>query len=239
MKFNLAEKLAIVKVIDEIIISDGEIDQGELDYLNQLMNQLEFNMDFVNEARQLNATEALLIISNMTSLKKNALRVMMHEMAMADGEIHEMEAQTIMAVWQNTGMMEGLEVEEKLDLSDIYFESRDHIRHQNGAITSGPHSGGAKRAIKIENNINGNEGYSVTIYNLDGDSIWGDQVQMAPKQMKVIEESKDKIVLRGYGSDRFGSSFSDYGLTVHLEGPSIHSMVLHMHDRAIDIEYLP
>lgn len=237
MNFNLAEKLAIVKVIDEIILSDGEIDQREVNYLQQLMMQLDFDMEFVNEARKLNATEALVIISNLTTLKKQALKVMMHEMAMADGEFHNDEAELILTVLATTGMLE-IEAEEKsIDLSDVYFESRDHIRYEGGTRVSGPH-GGAPRAVKIENNISGNEGYTVTIYNTEGKSIWGDQVQMAPKQMKVVEQSANSITLRGYGTDRLGSPFSDYGIVVHFQGNSIEKIVLHLHDRGIQIEYL-
>jgi hypothetical protein len=33
MESNLAEKLAIVKAIDEVILADGRIDKGEIVYL--------------------------------------------------------------------------------------------------------------------------------------------------------------------------------------------------------------
>jgi hypothetical protein len=122
---------------------------------------------------------------------------------------------------------------------DFVFKSSDHLRYENGIHVSGPH-GGAGRAVKVEPNISGDESVTVTLYNLDGNHpIWQNNVQMAPKQMKVIEQTNDKIVLRGYGHDAMGASFADYGLTIKLKNGELENCILHMHDRGVDIEYLP
>lgn len=121
---------------------------------------------------------------------------------------------------------------------NFVFKSYDHLRYENGRHVSGPH-GGANRAVKVEPNISGGEGYSVTMYNLDGNHpVWQNNVQMAPKQMKIIQQTDNKIVLRGYGQDSMGSSFSDYGLTIHYKNDLVEKCILHMHDRNVDIEYL-
>lgn len=127
------------------------------------------------------------------------------------------------------------EIPEKMN---FVFKSPDHIRYENGRHVSGPH-GGAGRAVKVEPNINGGEGYTVTLYNLDGNHpIWQNNVQMAPKQMKVIKQENDKIILRGFGHDAMGASFADYGLTINLKNKEVEKCILHMHDRNVDIEYL-
>lgn len=121
---------------------------------------------------------------------------------------------------------------------EFIFKSSDHLRYENGIHISGPH-GGARRAVKVEPNISGNEGQSVTMYNLDGNHpVWQNNVQMATKQMKVIEETDNKIILRGYGRDSMGASFADYGLTIYYEDAEVVKCILHMHDRNVDIEYL-
>lgn len=121
---------------------------------------------------------------------------------------------------------------------DFTFKSSDHLRYENGRHVSGPH-GGAGRAIKVETNINGAEGYSVTLFNLDGNHpVWQNNVQMAPKQMKIMEHTNDKVVLRGYGRDSMGASFDDYGLTIKYNNGEVETCILHMHDRSVDIEYL-
>lgn len=117
------------------------------------------------------------------------------------------------------------------------FKSTDHLRYKNGKHVSGPH-GGAGRAIKVEPNINNSEGYTVTIFNLDGNHpIWENNVQMAPKQMKITEETSDKVTLLGFSHGEVGSSFSDYGLTIHLVQDEVVKCILHLFDREVDIEY--
>jgi len=118
---------------------------------------------------------------------------------------------------------------------DFVFKSSDHLRYENGKHLSGPH-GGAPRAVKVEANITGNEGYTVTMFNLDGGQV---VVQMAPKQMKLIGVDNEKIQLKGYGRDPMGASFADYGLTIYHDDGSIENCTLHMFDRNVDIEYLP
>ena len=121
---------------------------------------------------------------------------------------------------------------------NFIFKSSDHLRYQDGVLVSGPH-GGARRAIKVEPNISGGEGSSVTMYNLDGNHpVWQNNIQMAPKKMKIIRQKEEKVVLRGYGYDNMGGSFADYGLTILFENGQVNECVLHMHDRGVDIKYL-
>jgi ribonuclease HIII len=67
--------------------------------------------------------------------------------------------------------------------------------------------------------------------------IWGDNIQMAEKKMKLVAEQNDKIILRGFGTDAMGASFADYGLTLHKSNNNVNKVTLHMHDRNIDIVY--
>lgn len=138
-----------------------------------------------------------------------------------------------------------------MELSFI-FKSSDHLRYENGVHVAGPH-GGANRAVKVEPNLNGcngynipsGEGYIVTIYNLDGPHpIWQNNVQMSPKPMQVVSQSADKIVLRGYpvqAMSPFGwidFNGQDYGLTIYLKNEEVDKCMLHMHNRKVDLEYL-
>ncbi len=124
-----------------------------------------------------------------------------------------------------------------IDLSDMKFISNDHIRYQNGQDVSG-HNDDCWRGLRVQNNISGGQGYTVTMYNIDGNHpVWGNNIQMAPKQMKIIEQNNTGIKLRGYGTDQTGGSFADYGLTLHLNTKVVEKVTLHMHDRNIDIVY--
>ena len=129
---------------------------------------------------------------------------------------------------------------------ELLFKSSDHIRYQNGRNVTG-HNYGCNRAVQIEKNISGKEGYSVTIFNLDGNHpIWQNNVQMSTKPMKIVSVTNEKIVLRGFGYDERGllmgagddASFVHYGLSIFIKNGAIDKMILHMHDRNVDIEYL-
>ena len=116
------------------------------------------------------------------------------------------------------------------------FTSSDHLRYENGAHVSGPH-GGATRMIEVEQKSS--ETFIVTIYNLQGEhSIWQNNIQMSPKQMKLISKDKDLIELRGYGQDDFGGLFSNYGISINLNNDDICKITLHIYNRCIDVVYL-
>jgi len=76
------------------------------------------------------------------------------------------------------------------------------------------------------------------MYNMnENHPIWGDNIQMSEKQMKMLEETDVKIVLRGFETDRMGSSFADYGLTLNKKNGIIDEITLNMFDRNIKIVY--
>lgn len=120
----------------------------------------------------------------------------------------------------------------------ISFTSSDHVRFQNGQDVSG-HNYNCNRRFIIEKNIQGNEGYTVTLYNLDGiHPVWRNNIQMAPKQMHIVSQKDSIIEMRGYGQDQLCASFGDYSIFILLNGKEIERIQLNMLDRNISIVYL-
>ena len=120
----------------------------------------------------------------------------------------------------------------------VSFDTSDHIRFQNGKDVSG-HNYGCNRRFVIEKNIEGGEGYTVTMYNLDGlHPLWKDNIQMAPKRMRIINVDNSIVQLRGYGFDSMGASFADYGVSLLMDGKEISRVQLDMYNRNISIVYL-
>ena len=130
---------------------------------------------------------------------------------------------------------------------EIIFDSSDHIRFQNGKDASG-HNYGCNRRFVIEKNIEGGEGYTVTMYNLDGlHPLWKDNIQMAPKRMHIVSANDNIVELRGYGYDENAltlgapledASFASYGVALLIEDGAIKRLQLNMYDRDISIVYL-
>lgn len=129
----------------------------------------------------------------------------------------------------------------------ISFISSDHVRFANGKDVSG-HNLGCHREVVIEKNISGDEGYSVTIYNLDGiHPLWRDNVQMSTKRMKIVHAQDGIVEMRGYGYDeralmmgasKEDASFENYGICLLIEGTDISRVQLNIYDRNISIVYL-
>ncbi len=129
----------------------------------------------------------------------------------------------------------------------VSFDSSDHIRFQNGKDVSG-HNYGCNRRFVIEKNIEGGEGYTVTMYNLDGNHpLWQNNIQMAPKRMRIVSVNDNIVDLRGYGYDENAlamgaplsdASFASYGIVLLIEDKEIKRIQLNMFDRDICIVYL-
>lgn len=129
----------------------------------------------------------------------------------------------------------------------IVFDSSDHVRFQNGQNVSG-HNYNCHRRITIEKNIEGAEGYTVTMYNMDGmHPLWQNNVQMAPKRMKIVNVDRNIVELRGYGyyenalamgAPLEAASFENYGIAIMIENDAIVRAQLNMFDRNISIVYL-
>ena len=130
---------------------------------------------------------------------------------------------------------------------EIIFDSSDHIRFQNGKDVSG-HNYGCNRRFVIEKNIEGGEGYTVTIYNLDRlHPLWKNNIQMAPKRMRIVSVNDNIVEMRGYGYDENAlamgaplsdASFANYGIVLLIEGTEIKRIQLNMYERNISIVYL-
>ena len=128
----------------------------------------------------------------------------------------------------------------------IVFDSSDHVRFQNGQNVSG-HNYNCHRRITIEKNIEGGEGYTVTMYNMDGvHPFWQNNIQMSPKRMKIVNKHENIIEFRGYGYDEnalaFGApmeaaSFANYGVVIKIENNHIVLAQLNMFDRHVSIVY--
>lgn len=125
-----------------------------------------------------------------------------------------------------------------IDLKKFRFTSDNHIRYENG-VEQKRDNKGANRGIEVISDDN--KVFTATMHNLDGNHpLWGNNIQMAPKRMKLLSEDESTIKLRGFGVDAMGSSFADYGLTLHKEKnkETFDKVTLHMFDRNIDIVYL-
>ena len=91
MNFDQGEKMAVVKTIAETIVLDDQYKVGELMYLDELMNTLDFDVQFMEKAKELSSEKTVQVLQNMTKEKKEALIIMIDKMTESDGAVHKKE----------------------------------------------------------------------------------------------------------------------------------------------------
>ncbi|MFK7814049.1 MAG: TerB family tellurite resistance protein [Maribacter sp.] len=103
-QFSIAEKLALVNAINSVIIADDCIHKGELTILSQLMKRIDFDSNFILQARNITDEQRLLIVKNMPEDKKKVLIEILDEVANSDGHVHEKESELMLSLSSAMGI---------------------------------------------------------------------------------------------------------------------------------------
>ena len=104
MEFDISEKLAIVHLIDSVIIADGKVHECEINALSKLMPIIDFDSNFLIQARTIDIDQSVLILKEMTEDKKSKLAEILEEVAISDGYVHEKESDVIRHVFSEIGV---------------------------------------------------------------------------------------------------------------------------------------
>jgi uncharacterized tellurite resistance protein B-like protein len=104
VEFNLAEKLGILKAIDQVIMADDNIYEGEAIFVSQLSNVMGFSAEIFKKAREVELEEAMAILEVMSRDKKEALAIILNEAANADGRVGEEELKIIYRIFTRIGI---------------------------------------------------------------------------------------------------------------------------------------
>lgn len=104
MDFSLEEKLAIVNALDSVILADGKVHTGEINALSELMHRLDFDSNFIVQARNLSTEQSLSLLDKMTQVKKVFISEILNNMAYADGFMHKKEISLIINIFETIGI---------------------------------------------------------------------------------------------------------------------------------------
>ncbi|SHI62954.1 hypothetical protein [Pseudozobellia thermophila] len=98
--FNLAEKLAIVHAINAVILADGKVHNGEINALTQLMKHIDFDSNFILQARNIESEQAMAILRKMPPEKKKNLQSILEMTAISDGFKHLKETSLMTYIYK-------------------------------------------------------------------------------------------------------------------------------------------
>jgi hypothetical protein len=93
--FGPSEKLAILRVLDELMRQDGKTTAEEIDYINAIATKLNVPSNMLQESKNLNMQVAIGELGGMNFEKKKIFSTYMDELSMADGELSPEELDLI------------------------------------------------------------------------------------------------------------------------------------------------
>lgn len=104
MEFNHAEKLGVLKAIDEVLRVDDRIYEGESFFISQLSRVVGFDRELLEKARSTSLKDAMAVLRDMPESKKETLAMMLNQAANADGRVQEAELRKIHDIFSQAGM---------------------------------------------------------------------------------------------------------------------------------------
>ena len=102
--FSLDEKFAIVQAVDAVIVVDGTIHEGEINAMGKLMRRIDFDTNFILQARNFGQAQGHDILRKMSGSKKKALVTILEEIAISDGLVHEKEVELMSTIFNFIGV---------------------------------------------------------------------------------------------------------------------------------------
>lgn len=101
---TLEEKLAIVHAINSVILIDGHIRKGEINIMGRLMQHLDFDSNFILQARNIDSEYVVHILQKMPMKKKKSLRAILQVVAISDGFVHVKETGLMNHIFKAIGL---------------------------------------------------------------------------------------------------------------------------------------
>ncbi len=99
MELNLAEKLAIVKMIYSMVYADGVVHSGEINEVSKLMKEIDFDSNQIQYAQNIETEQSIAILQKMTDAKKKGLTKILEDLAKSDGFVHEKEVELLNSIF--------------------------------------------------------------------------------------------------------------------------------------------
>lgn len=112
MEFSYQQKIAMMRILIDIINADGIVDVRETFFFNQLMVSFSMNEEDRSIVKEKNSLLALVQLKDMTEKQKNYFSNLMTKMIIVDGDINVNEVAIYDLVSQFCGMCKKFEDQE-------------------------------------------------------------------------------------------------------------------------------
>ena len=116
-EFTYTEKIAVVKVLNEILNADKIAHEKEIDYLNDVISSFGFDENYKAEINSLITLQALSPIREMMVDKKAMVAQMMGKMIVIDKDINYNEVKLYNAFCESCNIEKDFNVDEYEDVT--------------------------------------------------------------------------------------------------------------------------
>ncbi len=104
LALTLAEKMALVKAVESVMLVNGSIPQEELKALGALMHCIDFDSNALILSRQIPLPKAVLIFKNLSNQKKTNLLRRLHDKTKDLGSETNSESAIISEAFKTLGI---------------------------------------------------------------------------------------------------------------------------------------
>lgn len=130
MKFNENHKTALAKVLSDLVQCDGIVNQGEIDFLQQIYSVLQINLASRKRASTLSLSEAVKILHGLGPNEKRALLFLFQQLSVADDALDKSESLLITALILSIGIeipeTQGLKAH-FVSIPNLNFDTRNAV----------------------------------------------------------------------------------------------------------------
>lgn len=112
-----ADKIAVLRILNDIINADKIIKDVEVDYMNEIACSFELADDFMNEVNNLVTLQALSIVRVLPAELKEKIAKMMGKMIVIDKDINYNEVKLYNAVCESCNIERDFNVEDYPDFT--------------------------------------------------------------------------------------------------------------------------
>jgi uncharacterized tellurite resistance protein B-like protein len=98
MSFTHKEKIAISKILGDLIKADGKVDVGEAEMLYIISSEIGVNTQIQDEAMLMKSEDAIIVLQQMPDKKRAQVARYLHTMADSDGRLDPKEMEIILKV---------------------------------------------------------------------------------------------------------------------------------------------
>ncbi len=111
-EFTYTEKIAVVKVLNEILKADNITHENEIEYMNNIVSSFGLEENHKTEVDALITLQALSTIREMTVEKKSMVAQMMGKMIVIDKDINYNEVKLYNAFCESCGIEKDFNIED-------------------------------------------------------------------------------------------------------------------------------